>query len=56
MIGGVPELPELIDGLAQEAYVADKAIAIAVRLAMTLEKPLLIEGPQGRTGTRTKEP
>lgn len=33
--------------LAREGYVADREIAIALYLSLTLEKPLLIEGPAG---------
>ena len=44
MIEGIPQL---LERLEREAYVADPAIATSVHLAMTLEKPLLIEGPAG---------
>ena len=40
-------IPQLLERLEREAYIADPAIAISVRLAMLLEKPLLIEGPAG---------
>jgi MoxR-like ATPase len=33
--------------LEQQAYITDAAVATSVYLAMTLEKPLLIEGPAG---------
>jgi MoxR-like ATPase len=41
---GVRQVQELMEG---EGYVADPAIATSVYLAMTLGKPLLVEGPAG---------
>ena len=40
-------IPEILERLEREAYVADPAIATSLHLAMLLEKPLLIEGPAG---------
>ena len=40
-------IPQLLERLEREAYVADPAIATSLQLAMLLEKPLLIEGPAG---------
>ena len=40
-------IPELLQRLAAEAYVAEPAIATSLHLAMQLGKPLLIEGPAG---------
>ncbi len=33
--------------LSQQSYMADRSIAISIFLAMSLEKPLLVEGPAG---------
>ena len=33
--------------LEQQCYIADRSIVISVYLAITLRKPLLIEGPAG---------
>jgi len=40
-------IPELLDRLEREAYVADPAIATSLWLSMTLKKPLLVEGHAG---------
>jgi MoxR-like ATPase len=40
-------IPQLLEQLAGEAYVADPAIATSLYLALQLEKPLLIEGHAG---------
>lgn len=42
-----PKLSEIQKMLQEEAYIADNAIAMSLFLAMTLDKPLLIEGPAG---------
>jgi MoxR-like ATPase len=42
-----PEVRRIQKLMEEEAYVADPAIATSVYLAMTLEKPLLVEGPAG---------
>ena len=41
------EIASLRDAMEREAYVTDRATATAVYLAMTLHKPLLIEGHPG---------
>ncbi len=41
------EISGIVDGLAATGYVADRAIATAVHLALVLEKPLLVEGAAG---------
>jgi len=48
-VGLLEELtPEkLIEAMAQQLYVADQPLALAVYLALKLEKPLLIEGEPG---------
>ncbi|MEM1947081.1 MAG: MoxR family ATPase [Candidatus Caldarchaeum sp.] len=38
---------KLIEAMAQQLYVADQPLALAVYLALKLEKPLLIEGEPG---------
>ena len=40
-------IPELLDRLEREAYVADPAIATSLHLATQLRKPLLVEGHAG---------
>jgi MoxR-like ATPase len=40
-------LAELADGLAAQRYVADRGLLTAVRLALTLGRPLLLEGEPG---------
>jgi MoxR-like ATPase len=40
-------IPPLLEQLEREAYVADPAIATSLWLAMTLKKPLLVEGHAG---------
>jgi len=40
-------IPELLERLEREAYVADPAIATSLWLSMTLKKPLLVEGHAG---------
>ena len=40
-------IPQLLDRLDREAYVADPAIATALWLSQTLRKPLLVEGHAG---------
>jgi MoxR-like ATPase len=42
-----PEIRKIQDLLEREAYVADRAIATALHLAIALQKPLLIEGHAG---------
>ena len=41
------EIARLRDAMEREAYVTDRATATAAYLAMTLHKPLLIEGHPG---------
>jgi len=41
------EIQSVFDGLAGTGYVADRVIATTVHLALTLEKPLLVEGAAG---------
>jgi MoxR-like ATPase len=43
----IEAIPQLVERLEREAYVADPTIATAVHLALTLQKPLLVEGPAG---------
>jgi MoxR-like ATPase len=46
--GGLPGSVEgVLDLLAAESYVADRSLATAVHLALTLERPLLLEGEAG---------
>ena len=40
-------IPQLLERLDREAYVADPAIATSLWLAMELKKPLLVEGHAG---------
>jgi MoxR-like ATPase len=40
-------VPELQDALRREAYLADRGLATAIHLAMSLDKPLLLEGEAG---------
>jgi MoxR-like ATPase len=40
-------LPELAEGLAQQRYLADKGLLTALRLALELRLPLLVEGEPG---------
>ncbi len=42
-----PEIHKLIDGLDGAGYVADRAIATAIHLALRLPRPLLVEGAAG---------
>jgi MoxR-like ATPase len=42
-----PEIRHLQDTLEREAYLTDRAVATALYLASSLEKPLLVEGPPG---------
>jgi MoxR-like ATPase len=42
-----PEIATLLEALAREAFVADRATATALHLARTLRKPLLVEGHPG---------
>jgi MoxR-like ATPase len=37
----------IADAFAQHGYIAEESFAVAMELAVTLEKPLLIEGPAG---------
>ncbi|MDX1395868.1 MAG: MoxR family ATPase [Gemmatimonadota bacterium] len=41
------DVQDVIDGLATSGYVADRALATTVHLALALEKPLLVEGAAG---------
>ena len=41
------EIQHVLDGLSGEGYVADRALATTVHLALELEKPLLVEGAAG---------
>ena len=42
-----PEIAALQELLEREAYVTDRAVATALFLAGSLERPLLVEGPPG---------
>ena len=42
-----PGIAAMQEQLEREAYVTDRAVATALYLAATLEKPLLVEGPPG---------
>ncbi|HEY9227894.1 MAG TPA: MoxR family ATPase [Gemmatimonadaceae bacterium] len=42
-----PEIRALQDELEREAYLTDRAVATALYLASSLQKPLLVEGPPG---------
>jgi MoxR-like ATPase len=42
-----PEIRGIIELMERETYVSDRAIATAVHLAITLRKPLLVEGHPG---------
>jgi len=42
-----PAIPQLLDRLEREAYVADPAIATSLWLSLELKKPLLVEGHAG---------
>ena len=41
------ELENIQRLLKQQEYIADRSIVMSVYLAMTLRKPLLVEGPAG---------
>ena len=41
------EIQQIVEGLREVGYVADRPIATAVHLALALEKPLLVEGAAG---------
>ena len=41
------QLQRLQQLLEEQDYIADRSIVMSVYLAMTLRKPLLIEGPAG---------
>ena len=41
------DIQTVLRGLAESGYVADRAIATSVHLALSLEKPLLVEGAAG---------
>ena len=43
----VPSLSELADGLVSQRYVAERGLLTAVRLALELGRPLLLEGEPG---------
>jgi MoxR-like ATPase len=45
--GSVPSLSGLADGLVSQRYVADRGLLTAVRLALELGRPLLLEGEPG---------
>ncbi len=40
-------IKQVVEGLAAAGYVADRPIATAIHLALSLEKPLLVEGAAG---------
>jgi MoxR-like ATPase len=42
-----PSIPELTAALRERAYLVDRGLATVVSLALTLEKPLLLEGEAG---------
>lgn len=42
-----PEIRRIQELMEREAYVADRSIATALHLAITLGRPLLVEGPAG---------
>ena len=42
--GGIPEIMET---LQQQGYIADRDVALSIHLSVVLHKPLLIEGPAG---------
>ena len=42
-----PSIDELIECLDAEAYLADRGLATAIYLAMSLKQPLLLEGEAG---------
>ncbi len=44
---GLASVDEVVDALAAHGYLADEGLATAVFLAMTLQRPLLLEGEAG---------
>lgn len=42
-----PDISNIVEGLASTGYVVDRSIATAVHLALSMEKPLLVEGAAG---------
>jgi MoxR-like ATPase len=42
-----PDITTIQHALAEHGYLADRALATALHLARTLERPLLVEGPAG---------
>ncbi|MGH2577280.1 MAG: AAA family ATPase, partial [Actinomycetota bacterium] len=48
-MGGLPfdSVQELQAGLRGESYLADRGLATAIYLAVSLDKPLLLEGEAG---------
>ncbi|HEY7755181.1 MAG TPA: MoxR family ATPase, partial [Actinomycetota bacterium] len=48
-MGGLPfgSVEELTDALATERYLADRGLATGIYLAVSLDKPLLLEGEAG---------
>jgi len=42
-----PSVDELQEALGREAYLADRGLATAIHLALSLDKPLLLEGEAG---------
>lgn len=43
----IGSIEELEDGLAAQRYIADRGLATALFLALTLQRPLLLEGEPG---------
>ena len=43
----IPDLDRIQELLAEQHYIADRSIAMAVFLSQSLSKPLLVEGPAG---------
>jgi MoxR-like ATPase len=46
-LGGLPGLEALQKGLSEAGYLADDRLAMVCWLALSLERPLLVEGPAG---------
>ena len=52
---GPGSVEELQAGLGAHAYLADRGLATAIHLALSLDKPLLLEGEAGRGQDRGRE-
>ena len=47
-----PSVDELQEALSGQSYLADRGLATAIHLALSLDKPLLLEGEAGSARQR----